>query len=107
MEIEEENTYINQTNQSVNTAINAIKNNQNVIICGPERSGKSYIREKLKHLLTDYDIYFGVHEYHYRNRSNGRHYNEKKFWIEEVNENLLPNILEDYEFIRTTIQYNS
>ena len=99
--------YDNQTTCNIDTAVNAINNNRNVIICGPERSGKSFIRNKVKHLIDDYDVYFGTQEYHYRNRSNGRHYSEKKFWIEETNKDLLVNVLEDYEFISTPIQFNS
>ena len=40
------NTYDIQTKQSIEIAINAIKNNKNIIICGPERSGKTYIRDQ-------------------------------------------------------------
>ena len=98
--------YDNQTTCNINTAVNAINNGRNVIICGPEHSGKSFIRNKVKHLIDDYDVYFGTQEYHYRNRSNGRHYNENKFWIEEINNDLLVNVLEDYEFISTPIQFN-
>ena len=100
------NMYDVQTKQSIEKAIEAIKNNKSIIICGPERSGKTYIKNQIKNLLEDYDIYCGVHEYYYRNRTNGRHYNEKNFWIEETKENLISNIMEDYEFIRTTIQHN-
>lgn len=90
----------------LNQAKEAIKNNKNIIVCGPECSGKSYMQNQLKHLLYDYEIFYGVHDYHCRNKSNGRHYNHNKFWIEEINENLISNVIEDYEFIRTTLVYN-
>ena len=41
--------YDNQTTCNINTAVNAINNNRNVIICGPERSGKTFIRQNVKH----------------------------------------------------------
>jgi len=102
----DKNAYDEQITKNINIALTAINNNKNIIICGPECSGKTFVRNKLKELLCDYDIYFGVDEYHSKNRSNGRHYNEKKFWIEEINQNLLVNIIEDYEFLNTPIQFN-
>ena len=92
----------------LNLAKEAINNDKSIIVCGPECSGKTYMQEKLKELLQEknYEIFYGIQDYHYRNKSNGRHYSNNKFWIEEINENLISNVIEDYEFIRTTLVYN-
>lgn len=92
----------------LNLAKEAINNDKNIIVCGPECSGKTYMQKKLKELLQEknYEIFNGIQDYHYRKAANGRHYNHKKFWIEEINENLISNVIEDYEFIRTTLVYN-
>ncbi len=83
-------------------AIKAIDKNKNIIICGPEMSGKTTLQRELKDMLTekDYKIYYGVQAYHYRDRSK-RGYKDKKFWIEEKNSDLIMNIQEDYEYILT------
>ena len=85
-------------------AIKAINENKNVIICGPEMSGKTTLQRELKNMLTenDYNIYYGVQAYHYRDRRK-RGYREKKFWIEEQNSDLITNIQEDYEYILTVM----
>ena len=83
-------------------AIKAINENKNIIICGPEMSGKTTLQRELKDMLTenDYTIYYGVQAYHYRDRRK-KEYREKKFWIEEQNSDLIINIQEDYEYILT------
>lgn len=83
-------------------AIKAINEQKNIIICGPEMSGKTTLQKELKELLqkNDYNIFYGVQEYHYRDRSK-KIYKEKKFWIELIDEDLLSNIKEDYEYIET------
>jgi len=99
--------YSTQYSQAVLKAQTALNNKNNVIVCGPEYSGKTYLKNQLIELLKEkkYDIYFGVQDYMYRNRSNGRHYNENNFWIEEINANLIANVIEDYEYINTEKKY--
>ena len=99
--------YFQEYTANLNKAKEAVLNGKNVIICGPEKSGKTKIRQDLKEFLNEYDIFCGAHDYHYRNRYNGRHYLENKFWIEEFRKNLVNNILEDYEFIETNLQYQN
>ena len=50
--------YNNQYNEMMNIAIGAINNNNNIVISGPEYTGKSYLRNNLKQLLLEknYDI---------------------------------------------------
>lgn len=98
--------YNRQFNECLEKATHAVNNKKNVIVCGPGRSGKTYMSIQLKDLLNNYDIYYGIQDYHYRNKSNGRHYNTNKFWIEETNEDLVSNVIEEYEYIPTTLQYN-
>lgn len=98
--------YKDEFEKNLNIAKQAINDNKNIIICGPGCSGKSYLKQQLSDLLKEYDIYYGIDSYHCRNKSNGRHYSYNKFWIEEINENLISNVIEDYEFIRTTLVYN-
>jgi uridine kinase len=97
--------YFQEYTENLNKVKQALQNGKNIIICGPEKSGKTKMRLELKEFLNDYDVFCGAHDYHYRNRSNGRHYANNKFWIEEINKNLVNNILEDYEFIETNLQY--
>jgi len=98
--------YISEYNLNLIRAREAVTKGNNVILRGPERSGKTHIRKQLKDLLTDYEVYYGIAEYKNTNKMNGRHYSNKKFWIEEQNKNPLENVLEDYEFIQTNLTYN-
>ena len=99
--------YFQEYTTNLNKAKEALLDGKNIIICGPEKSGKTKIREGLKEFLSDYDVFYGVHDYHYRNRCNGRHYSDKKFWIEEQKNNLLCDIIEEYEYIKTNLQYQN
>ena len=99
--------YILEYNLNLTKAKEAIINKKNVIICGVARSGKTHIKNKLiqYNLLNDYEIYYGIEDYQTRNTLNGRHYSNNKFWIEEQNKDLIANVLDDYEFIETNLQY--
>ena len=99
-------SYISEYNSNLFKAKEAVLNGKNVILCGPEKSGKTTIQSELKEELKDYEIFYGIQDYHYRNTTNGRHYVNKKFWIEEQNKNLLINVLEDYEYIETVLKFN-
>ena len=85
----------------------AINNGNNVIICGPENSGKTYLRDSLKELLKkqNYNIYTGIYDFKQVNRINGRTFVDEKFWIEEITKNKLSDILNQYEYIETNIQF--
>jgi GTPase SAR1 family protein len=98
-----------QFNQAKNIAEEAVKNNNNIVIVGPGYSGKTYIRNQLKERLIEqhYDIYLGVQEYMNRNRTDGRHYNINKFWIEENNPDVIQNVIEDYQYINCNLTYPS
>jgi len=101
--------YKNQYNEMMNMAIGAINNNNNIVISGPEYTGKSHLRNNLKQLLLEknYDIYYGIQEYVYRNRTNNRIYSENNFWIEELEnkEHLVENLTNNYERIITNLRY--
>lgn len=101
------NNYKQQYIECIRKAKNAIQDNKNIIICGPEYSGKTHMQKELKELLKSYDVYYGVQEYHYRNRQNGRHYNTNNFWIEEINKDIISNVIDDYEYISTPIKYQT
>ena len=81
-------------------AIKAINEKKNIIICGPEMSGKTTLQKELKELLkkNNYNIFYGVQEYHYTEIEVKKCI---KFWIEEINKDLLSDVKEDYEYIET------
>jgi len=88
-------------------ATTAINNGDSVIICGPEYSGKTYLRKQLQQLLYDhnYQVYFGMSELYEMNRLHGRTYVSEKFWIEENNKNNLSDMLNHYKYVETNIKY--
>ena len=85
----------------------AIEKGVSIVICGPEFSGKTHIRNILDILLqqNDYTVYYGVDDYKECNKFHGKTYTDDKFWIEEINNNALSDILNHYEYIETTLQY--
>ena len=99
--------YIKQCDTIYNTAVNAINSGYNVVICGPECSGKTYTRNKLALLLrqNDYTTYYGVDHYKDNNKFHGKTYTDDKFWIEEINKNALSDMLNSYEYIETKLQF--
>lgn len=99
--------YFSEYSLNLIKATEAAKNGKNIILCGPERSGKTHIKNQIKDLLIDYELYYGIEEYKNTNKMNGRHYSNKKFWIEEQNKNLVESILDDYEFIETKLKYTN
>ena len=97
--------YNQQYDECLKKAKEAIKDKKNIIICGPGFSGKTHMQKELKELLQSYDVYYGIQDYRSRNRQNGRHYNTNNFWIEETNQDLISNVMDDYEYISTPIKY--
>lgn len=101
--------YDNQYTEMMNIAFNSINNNNNIIISGPEYSGKSHLKNELKHLLIEkkYDIYYGLQEYVDRHRTKNKNFTENKFWIEELedNEQLIEKITNNFEHIITNLRY--
>lgn len=85
----------------------AIEKGVSIVICGPEFSGKTHIRNILDVTLrqNDYTVYYGVDHYKQYNKFHGKTYTDDKFWIEEINNNTLSDILNHYEYIETTLQY--
>ena len=76
-----------------------IKKGKNIII-GGNSNKKSLIRNSLIKILNEnsYNIFYGVSQYNYHNKINGKTLNYQKFWIEESNPNILQSIFEDYEY---------
>lgn len=76
-----------------------IKNGKNIII-GGDANKKSIIRNYLIKILNEnsYNIFYGVSQYNYHNKINGKTLNYQKFWIEESNKSILQSIFEDYEY---------
>ena len=60
----------------------SIEKGNNIIICGPARSGKTYLKNELSSLLEDYNIYHGLEDYTFNNQINGRTFSLNKIWIE-------------------------
>tara|TARA_A100001015_G_C14544459_1_gene539166 strand:+ start:269 stop:580 length:312 start_codon:yes stop_codon:yes gene_type:complete len=100
--------YQKQYQDALSKIIIAVANNKNVILCGPGKSGKTKLQEEIKEKLENksYDIYYGIDQYNYSQRINGRTYSINKFWIEEQNSNMLASIFEDYEYINLPLTYN-
>lgn len=70
------------------------------IIIGGNYKNKSYIRNSLSKILAEknYAIFYGVSQYNYHNKINGKTINCHNFWIEESNPNILQSIFDDYEY---------
>lgn len=99
--------YKNQYHDILIQATSAINNGDSIIICGPEYSGKSYLREQLQDLLYDhnYTVYYGISSLYETNWLHGRTYISEKFWIEETNKQKLSDILNIYTYIETSIKF--
>jgi len=86
---------------------NHINNNKNIIVCGPEYSGKTYLLNELYDLLkkNNYIIFCSVDHYIHSNKLNGITLSPKNFWIEETDKHKykLHDILDEYEYIQTII----
>jgi len=97
--------YKNQYDTMCSTVQTAIANGNNVVICGPGRSGKSYLTNSIREILelNGYKTYYGVQEYTQYHRSS-----DEKFWIEELDtrSNMLSDIMHDYKYIELTIQHD-
>ena len=69
----------------------AISNRKNIILCGPEKSGKTFLRKQFQSELQEkkYDTFLGLEEYLSYNRMNGRSYGlkDQSYVIEELIEN--------------------
>ena len=100
-------SYIKQCNDIYDKAMIAINSGYSIVICGPECSGKTYIRNRLDVVLrhNDYTLYYGVDHYKDNNKFHGKTYTDDKFSIEEINKNALSDILNHYEYIETCLQY--
>ena len=100
--------YIEQYNNAYLTASENILNNKNIIICGPDKSGKTYLQKQIQHLLkqNNYYIYYGVDDYVRFNRLHGRTQDLTNFWIEEVNKEKIGQIIDDFNYIELSLQYN-
>jgi len=83
----------------------SIEKGNNIIICGPPYSGKTFLKNELSHLLEDYNTYYGIDDYNFQKQSNGRTFVLSKLWIETNNKEDVINIMEDYEFFETNITY--
>ena len=70
------------------------------IIIGGNSEKKSHIRNSLFKILKEnnYDIFYGVSQYNYCNKINGKTLNYQKFWIEESDKSILQSIFEDYQY---------
>ncbi len=101
--------YNKQFNNAIYKVLSAISNGNNIIICGPKYSGKTYIQNAVAKLLKqkNYVIYNDLYGYTSYNKFHGKTYNDDKFWIEETNNNILSNLdlLNNYEYIETNIKY--
>ena len=91
------------------TVQTAITNGNNVVICGPSRSGKSYLTNSLREVLQQngYKTYYGV-QYYTQYHSQYHSPPDVKFWIEELDNrsHMLSDIVQDYKYIELTLQYN-
>lgn len=70
------------------------------IIIGGNNKNKSYIRKSLSKILAEknYAIFYGISQYNYHNKINGKTLNYEQFWIEESSSSLLQSIFEDYKY---------
>lgn len=85
----------------------AIEKGVSIVICGPEFSGKTHIRNILDISLrqNNYTVYYGVDHYKQCNKFHGKTYTDDKFLIEEKNKDLLSELLIPYEYIETLLKY--
>jgi len=75
----------------------SIEKGNNIIICGPCRSGKTHLKNELSSLLEDYSTYYGIEDYTLNNQINGRTFTLNKIWIETQDKTAISNIIEDYD----------
>ena len=70
------------------------------IIIGGNSENKSFIRNSVFKMLKEknYAIFYGVSQYNYHNKINGKTLNYQKFWIEESDKSILQSIFEDYQY---------
>ena len=83
----------------------SIEKGNNIIICGPCRSGKTHLKNELSSLLEDYSTYYGIEDYTLNNQINGRTFTLNKIWIETQDKTAISNIIEDYDYFETKITY--
>ena len=76
-----------------------LENSKNIIIGGDDKN-KCYIRNSLSKILAEknYGIFYGISQYNYHNKINGKTLNYENFWIEESNPNLLHSIFDEYKY---------
>lgn len=90
----------NDYNKAFRSAIFAINEGRNIILCGYEGSGKSHMRDELTTSLDhhNYKCYIDMKAYLYDINFNGKTYMNKVF-IEVCNMDEIGSLLIDYEFI--------
>jgi len=97
--------YKDQYDAMYSTVQTAIANGHNVVICGPGRSGKSYITDSLREVLqlNGYKTYYGFQDYNQYHRPS-----DAKFWIEELDtrSHTLSGIMHNYKYIELTLQHD-
>lgn len=97
--------YKKQYDTMYSTVQTAITNGDNVVICGPGRSGKSHLTNSLREVLQQngYKTYYGFQHY----KQCHRHL-DTKFWIEELDthRHTLSGIRHNYKYIELTLQYD-
>jgi len=97
--------YQTQYKNTLENVKKSIEKGNNIIICGPCRSGKTYLKNELSSLLEDYSTYYGIEDYTLNNQINGRTFTLNKIWIETQDKTEISNIIEDYDYFETKITY--
>lgn len=104
--------YMKQYNVACKKLEMALDRNKNIILCGPDASGKTHLFKKFRDLLNvkKYNVYFGADHYFNYHNMNGRTcgFNNETYWMEiPVSDKIrLANIFDDeFEFIELYLKY--
>jgi predicted AAA+ superfamily ATPase len=100
--------YLEQYNNAYTKAYQYILNNKNIIICGPAKSGKTYLQMQIKGILkqNNYHVFYGVEDYISFHSVNGRTQNIDNFWIEEQNIEKIGKLIEDFNYIEMPLSHH-
>lgn len=100
-------SYNKQYTKAIYKVLSAIRDGNNIIICGPQNSGKTHIHTTISKFLKEknYYSYDSMQGFNSFNQLHGRTFYTDKFWIEENDKTKLSDILDNYEYIETKLTY--
>ena len=107
--LSEKEMYFIEYNDNLEKIKKILENNENIIICGPDNTGKSQLYNDVQELLEKkkYQSFHGINDFLLTNKKNGRHMAISNFWIEEKNSSEVGKIYDNYEYIQTRLKFKT